>query len=454
MKKDFIQTLLEGLRPFLEKLVEQVPTLKKIGLDPDKLLPAPEGIEETVKKSGPKKKKKEDAAEMSDEDNELESEGTASAEVAEDATDPAMVLSDLEDDEAEVDDDDYDEEEEYEDDDEEDEEDDEEEDEEDDEEDDSPTLIEKLTSIIKPGAKGDDEGEKKKPNLKIIIGAIALMALLLMDGDEKETKKEQVSPKPKKPSNRIAAPQKDEVAKPKQEVKKVQDGTTEVKEAAKPKDLPEKKIPKEPEAIKVAPAKPEKKPAPEPMPKIEAKKEESAKDTITTNIDSLLDEPKKEVKPVAPKQDIDMTEIDLGDIDFGEAIDSDQKPEITKEEVKAPEEQSEPDVASKLLDKLSNEVKEKRKTPMEEGPVFYIKPPNYERSGRGLVYSCSGQHWACIDGFSYGVCEKNFRWHSNQNTKPECFPSEVYLTNKDCINAQMMKINSAADTKFCGSFTE
>ena len=50
------------------------------------------------------------------------------------------------------------------------------------------------------------------------------------------------------------------------------------------------------------------------------------------------------------------------------------------------------DLISKMKDKIT-EQKE------------YIKPPSYERVGRGLVYNCAGKHWACVNKRSYFSCK-------------------------------------------------
>ena len=79
----------------------------------------------------------------------------------------------------------------------------------------------------------------------------------------------------------------------------------------------------------------------------------------------------------------------------------------------------------------------------------YVAPPNYENIGRGLVYNCTGKHWACIDGPSYKTCEDNLSSTKFLKKKIECYPSNVYETQSGCEKMQNRVVSSSAKTDFC-----
>ncbi len=92
---------------------------------------------------------------------------------------------------------------------------------------------------------------------------------------------------------------------------------------------------------------------------------------------------------------------------------------------------------SKMIEKV---VKEK---------LEYQEPPNYLETGRGLVYNCTGKHWACVDQVSFVECKKNSDWSLENNKEPECHPSNVYGSFKDCRTIQLYNINTNLETSFC-----
>ena len=79
----------------------------------------------------------------------------------------------------------------------------------------------------------------------------------------------------------------------------------------------------------------------------------------------------------------------------------------------------------------------------------YVTPPNYENVGRGLVYNCTGKHWACIDGPSYKTCEDNASGNKFLKKKVECYPFNVYETQSGCEKMQNRVVSSSAKTEFC-----
>ena len=79
----------------------------------------------------------------------------------------------------------------------------------------------------------------------------------------------------------------------------------------------------------------------------------------------------------------------------------------------------------------------------------YVAPPDYEYRGRGLVYNCTGKHWACVDAPSYKTCEDNSSSVKYLNKTIECYPFNVYETTKGCESMQNRMVSSSAKTTFC-----
>lgn len=254
----------------------------------------------------------------------------------------------------------------------------------------------------------DEEAEKKKKKQKIIkLGLVALVVVLAADmflGGEEE--KPQVKTgnfkRPKRPKRKKR--------KPKKVVKKVVE-----------KDVAKKK-------------------------KVEAKKE--VEKTTEVKKEKAI-APKKEEEP--PKKIVDNT-LELNNETKPPTADPLPLPEepapTVGESPAEPVEQG--DDLSKALDQLSKESDESKmiKSVVKE-KLEYQEPPNYRNTGRGLTYNCTGKHWACVDQESYMNCKKNYDW-SKQNTKaPECYPSNIYRSFKDCRTIQIDNINTLAETKFC-----
>ncbi len=79
----------------------------------------------------------------------------------------------------------------------------------------------------------------------------------------------------------------------------------------------------------------------------------------------------------------------------------------------------------------------------------YVAPPDYENSGRGLVYNCVGKHWACIDAPSFKVCQKNYSYNIKKSSKRECYPDSIYENEKGCIFIQKRKTSSGKKLDYC-----
>ena len=79
----------------------------------------------------------------------------------------------------------------------------------------------------------------------------------------------------------------------------------------------------------------------------------------------------------------------------------------------------------------------------------YTAPPDYTQAGRGLVYNCKGQHWACVDKSSYFQCRKNYFWARQESKPPECAIKNVYANDTDCHIIHEHYLNNQQSTDFC-----
>lgn len=107
------------------------------------------------------------------------------------------------------------------------------------------------------------------------------------------------------------------------------------------------------------------------------------------------------------------------------------------------------DEMSEVIDNLTNDEPPAMIEKVVNEKLEYQEPPSYQDTGRGLVYNCSGKHWACVDQTSYLNCKKNNDWSKENDKDPECYPSNVYRSFKDCRTIQIHNINTVTETDFC-----
>ena len=108
-----------------------------------------------------------------------------------------------------------------------------------------------------------------------------------------------------------------------------------------------------------------------------------------------------------------------------------------------------PDITNSILQKLEKEIQLKKKAQVINKTIKATNPPEYDSSGRGLVYNCKGKHWACIDSKRFRVCGENFSWNSDKGSFVECYPVQIYNDAEDCSLVQQFKIDSVEPTDFC-----
>jgi hypothetical protein len=106
------------------------------------------------------------------------------------------------------------------------------------------------------------------------------------------------------------------------------------------------------------------------------------------------------------------------------------------------------DLSSAVLQGIENKIRIEKAT-TNKLLVEPVPPPNYESFGRGLVYNCTGKHWACVDKDSYKTCQGNNQWNKQQSKPAECHAYEVYISEDDCVRKQVNQIDNVAPTDFC-----
>ena len=75
--------------------------------------------------------------------------------------------------------------------------------------------------------------------------------------------------------------------------------------------------------------------------------------------------------------------------------------------------------------------------------------PLYEITGRGLVYNCVGQHWACVDREVYFKCQEVAQWAKDHQQAIRCVPANVYISTEDCTTMQLYNINKLIRPEEC-----
>lgn len=83
----------------------------------------------------------------------------------------------------------------------------------------------------------------------------------------------------------------------------------------------------------------------------------------------------------------------------------------------------------------------------------FVESPDFTLTnvpvGRGLVYNCSGGHWACVPKKLYYQCRDHAKWSLSKKKSPDCVVNSVYVNLKACKEAQSFKIGQLAEADFC-----
>ncbi len=108
------------------------------------------------------------------------------------------------------------------------------------------------------------------------------------------------------------------------------------------------------------------------------------------------------------------------------------------------------DALMQAVDKSGKLAESNMKNQLGRNDPSYVEPPNYLRTGRGLVYNCKEGHWACVDKFSYFTCFENQKWNEENAQSAECVTRDVYASGADCAAIQKFYVNKPEPTDFCG----
>lgn len=277
------------------------------------------------------------------------------------------------------------------------------------------------------GEDGETKKQKKKPNLIVIGGAALLIAFIFFsDFGEEE------APAPTDPS-KMLKPRGRKKTKPVEE-KPAETPATETPATETPAtEAPSTETP--------AVTTPE---TPAETPTVTTPAETpTTEPTVTTPTESLPTETPTEAPAETPTESVptDVTPSETPTTDTTmtppSSTDSVNGEDTTK---------SEDNLTDQILQDLENQAKDTEKKPVK---TEYVAPPNYENVGRGLVYNCTGKHWACVDAPSYRNCEDNASSNKFAKKKVECYPFNVYEAQSGCEKMQNRMVSSGAKTDFC-----
>jgi hypothetical protein len=86
----------------------------------------------------------------------------------------------------------------------------------------------------------------------------------------------------------------------------------------------------------------------------------------------------------------------------------------------------------------------------------FIEAPKFKDSdyGRGLVYNCKKQHWACVSKQSYFKCRDHARWSLANSKSPKCVINSIHKSLKSCSVSQLISIEQLAVADFCNYESE
>lgn len=106
-------------------------------------------------------------------------------------------------------------------------------------------------------------------------------------------------------------------------------------------------------------------------------------------------------------------------------------------------------ITNDILKKLEVKTRALKDKELLEKATSPTDPPEYINPGSSLVYNCAGGHWACIDAKDFQTCESNYAWNLKQGLTIQCYPTQVYQSEDDCIALQQYRIDSVSKTDFC-----
>ena len=125
----------------------------------------------------------------------------------------------------------------------------------------------------------------------------------------------------------------------------------------------------------------------------------------------------------------------------------------TGEEQILPQDVIEPPASNEITKQLLKDLEVKLKEERREQEILEdVKPtsaPSYDNIGKGLVYNCVDEHWACVNDESFKQCRGNYSWNRQQEVDTECYPYAQLGNEIDCATVQQEKIDTISATTFC-----
>lgn len=107
------------------------------------------------------------------------------------------------------------------------------------------------------------------------------------------------------------------------------------------------------------------------------------------------------------------------------------------------------EITKQLLQDLEVKLKEERREQEILEDVRPTSAPSYDNIGKGLVYNCIDEHWACVNDETYKQCRGNYNWNRQQEVDTECYPYAQLGNEIDCATVQQEKIDTISETNFC-----
>ncbi len=155
---------------------------------------------------------------------------------------------------------------------------------------------------------------------------------------------------------------------------------------------------------------------------------DEARPTVSTNLEKITAAAETLNQP--PAEDVNLDEFEF---------DSESKEvEIEAEELEPVPES--PETSEPQPTNLSEMIQEFIPDKDRQKPSSPTKPIDTAKPGKGLIYHCGLQHWACVDQANYQAC---------QQSSQECYSENVYQNRQTCLKAMVYFIDHGKEGINC-----